>query len=74
MDPKLRLASSTMSTMDLKFCAVCGEHYNYIVKTRFRIDNSCLIATCNLHEQVAQRLTKKVVVRRMQARTARQII
>ena len=43
LDTKLR-SLSTLSTMELKFYALCGEDYNYIVKSRFRIDTSCLRA------------------------------
>ena len=47
--------------MELKFCATCGEYQNYILKSRFRIDTSCLIATCNRHEHAAERLIEEDV-------------
>ena len=61
LDTKLRSVPARLSTVQLKFCAVCGNHQNYIVKSQFRTDIFCLIATCNRHEEVAQRLRKEVI-------------
>ena len=61
LDTKLQSAPATLSTMELKFCAIYGKHQNYIVKSRFHIDTSCLIATCNRHEHMGECLTKEDV-------------
>ena len=38
-----------------------AESYPNTLELHFKIDTSCLIATCNRHEHAAERLTKEVV-------------